>query len=146
MGGVSFAKKDENPVFIRPQEAEREPKQNRFAGIRIAGALIISPRGSVKLRFRSACTSSKLIETLRNSIAGVFSVFMFNQARQRPLLLFSFRDDRRIGTAVRFIELHFRQPLRLEELEQFAIACTGLWRELFTRARFLIRQSHEQGD
>jgi hypothetical protein len=37
---------------------------------------IISPRGSVKLTFRSACTSSKLIETLRNSIAGVCPGFI----------------------------------------------------------------------
>ena len=32
------------------------------------------------------------------------------------------------------------------ELYRIAIACTGLWRELFTRACFLIVQSHKQGD
>jgi hypothetical protein len=35
-------------------------------------------------------------------------------------------------------------------LDRFAIACAGLWRELFTRAPFLIGlligQSHKQGD
>ena len=33
-----------------------------------------------------------------------------------------------------------------EGLERFAIACTGMWRELFTRARFLIRRNYKQGD
>jgi hypothetical protein len=31
-------------------------------------------------------------------------------------------------------------------LERFASACKGLWRELFTRASFLIGQSRKQGD
>jgi hypothetical protein len=32
------------------------------------------------------------------------------------------------------------------QLERFAIACTVLWRELFTRDSFLIGQSRNQGD
>ena len=32
------------------------------------------------------------------------------------------------------------------DIDRFANACTGLWRELFTRACFLIGQSHKQGD
>ena len=31
-------------------------------------------------------------------------------------------------------------------LERLANACTGLWRELFTRASFLIGQGRKQGD
>jgi hypothetical protein len=31
-------------------------------------------------------------------------------------------------------------------LDRFAIACTGLWRELFTRACFLIGQNRNQGE
>jgi hypothetical protein len=31
-------------------------------------------------------------------------------------------------------------------IDRFAIACTGLWRGLFTRACFLIGQSRKQGD
>jgi hypothetical protein len=32
------------------------------------------------------------------------------------------------------------------DLWRLANACKGLWRELFTRARFLIGQSYKQGD
>ena len=31
-------------------------------------------------------------------------------------------------------------------LDRISNACTGLWRELFTRAWFLIVQGHKQGD
>ena len=34
----------------------------------------------------------------------------------------------------------------LSALDRLTNACTGLWRELFTRARFLIGRGHKQGD